>query len=375
MRIYLDNAASTPMSEAVLQVMQQHLKDSYGNPSSIHSEGRKARTVIEHARKTIAGHLNASIGEIFFTSGGTESNNMAIKCAVRDLGVKTIISSPLEHHCVLHSLTSVSDKQHDVKIIHVKVDQKGRFDLDHLATLIKENPTNSMVSLMHANNEIGTVTDLKAISTMCKEYGVLFHSDTVQTVGKIKIDVEETTIGFLAGSGHKFHGPNGVGFIYINSENIIGSYIDGGSQERNMRAGTENIAGIAALAEAFDLAHKELESRQEHIEGLRSYLVTQLQTHFKDIEFNGDWDGRYLYTVLSVSFPASTKTDLLVFSLDIAGISCSGGSACSSGVEKGSHVMGTLFPDQDRKTIRFSFSHYNTKEEIDILIGKLKEIL
>jgi len=197
----------------------------------------------------------------------------------------------------------------------------------------------------------------------------------VQTVGKIKIDVDHTPISFLSGSGHKFHGPNGVGFIYINSENIIGPYLDGGSQERNLRAGTENIAGIAALAKAFDLANTELAARKMHIEGLRSYLIEQLQANFDDVEFNGDWDGNYLYTVVSVSFPSNSKTDLLVFSLDIAGISSSGGSACSSGVEKGSHVMGTLFPDQDRKTIRFSFSHYNTIKEIDFLIGKLKEIL
>ncbi len=374
MRIYFDNAASTPMSDAVLSVMHQHLKASFGNPSSIHADGRKARTVIEQARKTIAGYLNASIGEIFFTSGGSESNNMAIKCAVRDLGIKTIISSPLEHHCVLHSIANVS-KFSEVNVIHTRVDKKGRIDIAHLAELIKENNTGSMVSLMHANNEIGTLANLKEIADLCKEHGVLFHSDTVQTVGKLSIDVAETPISFLTGSGHKFHGPNGVGFIYINSDNIIGPYIDGGAQERNMRAGTENIAGISALAKAFELANVELEPRKQHIEVLRAYLIEQLQANFKDIQFNGDWEGSFLYTILSVSFPATSKTDLLVFSLDIAGISCSGGSACSSGVEKGSHVMGTLFPDQDRKTIRFSFSHYNTKQEIDILIGKLKEIL
>jgi len=374
MRIYFDNAASTQMSEAVLSVMHQHLKESFGNPSSIHADGRKARTIIEQARKTIAGHLNASIGEIFFTSGGSESNNMALKCAVRDLGVKTIISSPLEHHCVLHSIDKIASHP-EIKLLHVNVDQKGRIDHAHLTKLITEHPTNCLVSLMHANNEIGTITDLHAVAELCRAHGVLFHSDTVQTVGKLKIDVAETPINFLSGSGHKFHGPNGVGFIYINSDNVIGPYIDGGSQERNMRAGTENIAGIAALAKAFDLAHQELDTRKEHIEQLRTYLIDQLKTNFSDIQFNGDWDGNYLYTILSVSFPANTKTDLLVFSLDIAGISCSGGSACSSGVETGSHVMGTLFPDQDRKTIRFSFSHYNSKQEIDVLIGKLKEIL
>lgn len=374
MRIYFDNAASTPISEEVLATITEHLKESFGNPSSIHADGRKGRTIIEEARKIIANHLNASLGEIFFTSGGSESNNMAVKCAVRDLGIKTIISSPIEHHCVLHALESLEEFQ-DVKILHIQLDQKGRVDLENLKELVSQNSENSMVSLMHANNEIGSMVNLQAVADICKEHGVLLHSDTVQTVGRFPIDVQETTIGFLSGSAHKFHGPKGVGFIYINSENIIGPYINGGSQERNMRAGTENTAFIAGMAKAFDLANLEMESRTKKIKELRQYLIDQLQSNFDDLQFNGDWDGQCLYTVISVSFPATAKTDLMVFSLDIAGISASGGSACSSGVETGSHVMSTLIPDDLRKTVRFSFSHYNSKEEIDILIEKLREII
>ncbi len=374
MRVYFDNAATTPISDAVIEVMTNCLKHHYGNPSSIHADGRKVRTEIEKARKTIANHLNASIGEIFFTSGGTESNNMALKCAVRDLGVERIITSPVEHHCILHTVENIEHHQ-QIQLDFVEIDERGRVNYEDLEKLLQSSDKKTIVSLMHANNEIGTVSDMTRISTLCKTYNALYHSDTIQTMGHFPIDVNAVDIDFLSGSAHKFHGPKGVGFIYINGDRQLKPMIDGGAQERNMRAGTENVYGIVGLAKAFDLACVEMEERHHHIESVRAYLMEQLQMNFDDIQFNGDFDGNYLYTVLSVSFPPSPKNEVLMFSIDIHGISASGGSACSSGVESRSHVLNAINSPLDRKTIRFSFSHYNTKEEVDYLIEKLKTIL
>lgn len=373
-RIFFDNASTTPISEVVIQTMANLMRENYGNPSSIHAEGRRARATVEQARKKVAQLLNASIGEIFFTSGGTESNNMALKCAVRDLGVQRIISSKIEHHCVLHSLSSLK-KTGQVQVELVNINDKGSIDYEHLEQLVKQGTAKTLVSLMHSNNEIGTMIDLERVAAICEEHGALFHTDTVQTMGYFPIDLSKTRINFLAAAAHKFHGPKGVGFIYINGDNVINPYMDGGSQERNMRAGTENIYGIAGLAKALELAYHNLEERREHVVGLRQYMVEQLQNNFEDIQFNGDWQGLYHYKVLSVSFPPSPKADLLLLNLDIAGISVSGGSACSSGADAGSHVLGAINNDPDRKMIRFSFSHYNTKDEIDVVIGKLKKIL
>lgn len=373
MRVYLDNAATTPISEEVLEVMNTCLREHYGNPSSIHAEGRKVRAAIEEARKKVANYMGASIGEIFFTSGGTESNNMALRCCVRDLEVKRIITSPIEHHCILHTLESLESQ--GVEIQMIGVDSKGRIDYDELEQLLQDSETKTMVSLMYANNEIGTLQDLDKIATICENYGAYFHSDTVQTIGHFPIDVSKTKIHFLSGSAHKFHGPKGVGFIYINNDSLIKPMIQGGGQERNMRAGTENVYGIVAMAKALELACDNMESIRQHIEGLRSDLMNQLKENFEDIQFNGDYDGDYLYTVLSVSFPPSPTSDLLLLNLDISGISASGGSACSSGAEAGSHVMQALKADPKRKSIRFSFSHYNTKEEVDYLISKLKSMV
>jgi len=374
MRVYLDHAATTPLSEEVLETMLPYFREHHGNPSSIHADGRKARTAIEDARKIVADCLDASLGEIFFTSGGTESNNMALFGAMRDLGVQRVISSQLEHHCVLHTLEEL-DKQGNIQLDFVKTDGRGRVDVAHLEKLLKDKTKKTLVSLMYANNEIGTLLEVEKVSALCKVNDALFHSDTVQAVGQFPINVQETYFSFLTGSAHKFHGPKGVGFIYINGDNIIKPYIFGGSQERNMRAGTENIAGITGLATAFQLAHTHMNERKAHIEEIRSYFIDQLQSNFSDIQFNGDYDRKYLHKVLSVSFPPTPKTDLIVFSLDIAGISASGGSACSSGVESASHVLAALQPDDERKTVRFSFSHYNTKAEIDFTIEKLKTIV
>ena len=374
MRIYLDNAATTPLREEVIEEMNRAMRELYGNPSSIHAEGRKVRAAIEDARKKVARAIGASIGEVFFTSGGTESNNMAIKCSVRDLGVNRIISSPTEHHNVLQPLEVV--QKQGVKVEMVEVDQWGRINYNHLEQLLKDSGEyKTMVSLMHANNEIGTLSDMERISQLCETYGALYHSDTVQTIAHFPIDVSKTRIHFLAGGAHKFHGPKGVGFIYINNETLVKPYIDGGSQERNMRGGTENVYGILGMAKALELGIRDMDHHRQHIEGLRHYLMEELQRRYVDIQFNGDYAGKYLYTVLNVSFPPSKNSDMLLLHLDIAGISASGGSACSSGVDAGSHVLKALGANPKRKAIRFSFSFMNTQSDIDFLLEKLDSLL
>jgi cysteine desulfurase len=372
MRVFFDNAATTSLDEEVIEVMINAMHNNNGNPSSIHAEGRQARAAVEQARKKVANLLNASIGEIFFTSGGTESSNMVLKRAVRDLGVRRIISSRTEHHCVLHSLDALENEA--VEIVYVNQDTAGHIQLDHLEELLKNSSSKTLVSLMHANNEVGTLLDLDAVSTLCQTYEALFHSDTVQTMGFYPIDVVKTKINFLTGSAHKFHGPKGIGFVYINKGSQIHPLIDGGAQERNMRGGTENLYGIIGLAKAMELAYEHMEERRAQITKVRDYFVAQLNVQFDDIEFNGDPFGQGHFKVLSVGFPGSDKADLMLLNLDIAGISVSGGSACSSGADAGSHVLEALKRDSDRKTIRFSFSHTNTIEEIDFTINKLKEI-
>lgn len=374
-RVYFDNAATTPISPEVVDAMLPVLQGQFGNPSSIHAEGRSVRALIENARKTVARCIGASTAEIFFTSGGTESNNMAIKCAVRDLGVQRIISSPTEHHCGLHTIETV-ESQSGVEVVWLPVDKLGRIDTAALEQALSDDGgKKTLVSLMHANNEIGTMIDLEGVANLCRQYGALFHSDTVQSVGHFPIDVGQMPIHFLSGAAHKFHGPKGVGFIYINGECAIHPFIDGGGQERNMRGGTENVYGIVGLAKAFELASAEMDERAAHIRGIRQYMIERLRESFDDIQFNGDLFGHSLYTVLSVSFPPSPKNELLLLSLDIAGVSASGGSACSSGAEKGSHVLGAIGADPARKSIRFSFSHYNTRAEVDFVVEKLKNII
>ncbi len=373
-RIYFDNAATTPLHPLVIEEMVTMLREKYGNPSSIHEEGRIVRAAIEDARKRIARHLNASIGEIFFTSGGTESSNMALKCSVRDLGVKRVISSATEHHCVLHPLHELEKK--GLEVIMLGVDQLGRINPDELRMVLENYPgKTTVVSLMHGNNEIGTMIDLDEISNICAENGVLFHSDTVQTVGHFPIDVSKTRISFLTGGAHKFHGPKGVGFIYINSDNMVRPFLDGGSQERNMRGGTENVYGIVGMAGALDLAYENLEEDIRHIRELRTAFLDKLQSNFEDVRVNGDIMGKSLYTVLSVSFPKTATSDMLLMAMDIHGISASGGSACSSGAEQQSHVLQAVGADPERKTVRFSFSKFNTMDEVHRAIAILKEIL
>jgi cysteine desulfurase len=376
MRIYFDNAATTPMLPAVMDEMCNLMREQYGNPSSIHAEGRAMRAVIEEARKKVAKLIGAGIGEIFFTSGGTESSNMALKCAVRDLGVQRIISQTLEHHCVLHTLETLEHQ--GVKLEMLRVDEHGCIDYEQLEELLQNGiGTRTLVSLMHGNNEIGTMTDMERIGRLCEQYDALYHSDTVQTMGHFPIDVSKTHIHFLTGGAHKFHGPKGAGFIYINHKATLKPYIDGGGQERNMRGGTENVYGIVGLAKALELACERMEEHRSHIEQLRSYMMQRLTETFDDIRFNGPiGENDYLYTVLSVSFPPTAKSELLLLHLDIAGVSASGGSACSSGAESaGSHVLTAIGAEPNRKTIRFSFSHLNTLEEVDAVVEKLKGIV
>ncbi|MEM9548251.1 MAG: cysteine desulfurase family protein [Bacteroidota bacterium] len=370
-RIYFDNASTTPLEPRVYDLMTKVMKEQYGNPSSIHFHGRHARSLVEDARKKIANILKASIGEIFFCSTATEANNMILKNSVEFLGVQRIITSPTEHHCVLHSLDFLKEKR-GVEIVFLTVDEWGNPDLNQLDSILSDDSKKTLVTLMHSNNEIGTKLEFERASEICARHGVLFHCDAVQSMGKYDINVSENKVSFLSGASHKFHGPKGSGFFYMNGENIIPPFIHGGAQERNMRAGTENLHGIIGMAEALRIAHEEREEIIEHISSVRNHFKKRLVDEFDDIRFNGNQDTYYLHHVLSVSFPDSPKAEMLMFNLDIAGISASSGSACSSGIESDSHVLVAIKHPKDRKTVRFSFSKFNTIKEVDQVIDKLK---
>ena len=374
MRVYFDNAATTPLDPEVFDAMKPFLLEKFGNPSSIHSHGREVRSAIEKARKTVAELLNASPGEIFFTSGGSEADNMAIRSGVRTFGLKHAITDPLEHHAVLHSMSCIN-KELGTEIQYLNVDNRGNIDLNHLEDLLKNN-SQTLVSVMHANNEIGNKNPIEKIAEICKQYDALFHCDTVQTMGHFPHDVKEIGLDFLVGSAHKLHGPKGVGFIYVNGDRKIDPLMHGGSQERGMRGGTENVSGIIGMAKALEIAYREMSEHHQHITEIKSYMIEKLKANVDGIEFNGnsaDLDNS-LYTVLSVSFPASELSEMLLFNLDIAGISASGGSACTSGANAGSHVLGGINSDPNRPTVRFSFSKYSTKEEVDYVVEKVAEM-
>lgn len=371
-RIYFDNASTTQLDPRVQKKMIDVMKNHYGNPSSIHYHGRHARSIIEDARKRIANVVKASIGEIFFTSSATEANNMILKNCVEYLGVTQIISAPTEHHCILHTMDYLRDEK-GIEIILLDVDQNGNIYLDQLREIASNTTQKTLVSLMLGNNEIGTMIDLKRISELCKTYPkVLLHTDSVQAIGKYDIDVNKTPVAFLTGTAHKFHGPKGAGFFYMNDENIIPPFIHGGAQERNMRAGTENVIGIAGMAEALEIAIEEQALIIEHITEIRNRFISRLLTEFEDIEINGNTEDLYMHHILSISFPATPKADMLMFNLDISGISASSGSACSSGIENDSHVLIAIGHKAERKTVRFSFSKFNTVQEADAVIEKLK---
>ena len=373
MRVYFDNAATTPIDKEVLKAMYEVMDKQYGNPSSIHAHGREARTVIEKARKTIAGLLHASPAEFFFTSGGTEADNMAIRSGIVDHGIKHAITTSIEHHAVLHTLQSL-EKSGIIRLSYVNIDRKGNVNLGHLEELLKSDER-SFVSLMHANNELGTISDIEAIGDLCEQYNAIYHCDTVQTFGHYPHDLSKLKVHFMVCAAHKFHGPKGVGFLYINHKIKINPIIFGGSQERNMRGGTENVYGIVGLAKSLEIAYLEMNKHQEYIQSLKSYMIAQLQQNIPGIEFNGETDPeKSLYTVLNVSFPEMEMAEMLLFSLDIAGISASGGSACSSGTNIGSHVLNGIRANPDRPAVRFSFSKFNTKEEIDYVVDKVREI-
>ncbi len=374
-KVYFDNAATTPLDEAVFEEMKPYMLEYYGNPSSIHWHGRQVRSAIEKSRKKVADLLNTSPSEIFFTSGGTEADNTAIRCTIEDYGVKNIITTPLEHHAVLHTVEMLA-KKGNVNLHLLDVDEKGQISLDQIEQLLKKDP-NTLITLMHANNEIGTMNDIHAIGEMSKAYGSVFHTDTVQSMAHFRHDLQQLKANFVVGSAHKFHGPKGVGFLYVNHEKRIQPFIHGGAQERNMRGGTENVYGIIGLAKALELAYAHMDDHKKQIESVKSYMIEQLKLHIEGVSFNGTSDDleNSLYTVLSVSLPPSEDNDMLLFNLDINGISASGGSACSSGSNIGSHVLTAIGSDPQRGAIRFSFSRFNTKADVDYVIGKLNEIL
>jgi cysteine desulfurase len=374
-KVYFDNAATTAMDDRVIDSMLPYMRSYFGNPSSVHSHGREVRSAIEKSRKKVAELLNASPSEIFFTSGGTEADNTALVCGIESHGITHAITSPVEHHAVLHTL-EVLEKKGTVKLSLLDVNKKGEIDLNQLENLLKSNPK-SLVSLMHANNEIGNLNDLDRIGTLAKEHSAFFHSDTVQTVGHFVHDLKNLPVDAIVAGGHKFHGPKGSGFLYVRKDKKIHPFIHGGAQERNMRGGTENVIGIIGIAKALELAYEDMAGHRAHIERVKKYFIEKLTSEIPGVEFNGlseDFE-KSLYTVLNVSLPPSdSNRGMLLFNLDLEGISASGGSACSSGASVGSHVLRALDHNPERDSVRFSFSRFNTLEEVDYTVGKLKEL-
>jgi cysteine desulfurase len=374
MKIYLDNAATTPLDPEVFEAMKPFMLEDYGNPSSTHAHGRKVRAAIESSRKKIAELLNCTPGEIIFTSGGTEADNTLIISGINTYGIKHAISSPIEHHAVTHTLETM-EKQGVIQLHHVSLSEKGHVDLNHLEELLKQYP-NSLISLMHANNEIGNLLDIKKVGELADQHNAFFHSDTVQTMGHYRHDMKDLHVCGMTAGAHKFHGPKGTGFMYIRKGRKIDQFIHGGAQERNMRGGTENTYGIIGLAKALEIAYHEMDEHKNYIMGLKSRMIEKLKQEIPGIDFHGDSANldKSLYTVLNVSLPESEENEMLLFNLDLQGISASGGSACSSGASTGSHVLGALYPGSKRGAVRFSFSKYNKPEEIDFTVSKLAEL-
>lgn len=373
-RIYFDNAATTSLDPEVLSAMMPFLTEKFGNPSSIYSYGRENRLAVETARKTIASILNAHPSEIFFTSGGTESNNTSICGAVRDLGCTRIISSKIEHHAVSHTIEHYH-KSGLARAEYVPLLPDGHLDMLALENMLSSSTETTLVSLMHANNEIGVMLDMEKVGELCKKYNAYFHSDTVQTVGHYPIDLKKIHVHFVTAAAHKFHGPKGIGMLYINRDVQIKPFLFGGGQERNMRAGTENIYGIVGLSKALELAAQRYEKDGKDIIALKEYMRNKLSQEIGGVTFNGDSGDNGLYTVLSVNFPSSEKTDMMLFNLDINNICASSGSACSSGADAGSHVLNEIPSAKGMQTIRFSFCRHNNREEVDQVLQVLKQIL
>jgi cysteine desulfurase len=375
MKVYFDNAATTAMDDRVIEAMLPFMKSHFGNPSSVHSHGREVRSAIEKSRKKVAELLNASPSEIFFTSGGTEADNTALVCGIESHGISHAITSPVEHHAVLHTL-EVLAKKGTIKLSILDVNSKGEIDLNQLENLLRVN-SKSMVSLMHANNEIGNLNDLDRIGRMAREYAAFFHSDTVQTVGHFVHDLKSLPVDSIVAGGHKFHGPKGSGFLFVRKDKKIHPFIHGGAQERNMRGGTENVIGIIGIAKALELAYEDMAGHRLYIEKLKKHFIDRLASDIQGVAFNGLSEdlGKSLYTVLNVSLPPSdSNRGMLLFNLDLEGISASGGSACSSGATVGSHVLRAMGHSPERDSVRFSFSRFNTLDEVDYAVEKLKEL-
>lgn len=374
MQVYLDNAATTAIDPEVFEAMKPYMLNHYGNPSSIHNHGRQARSAIEQARKKVADLLNTSPAEIFFTSGGTEADNTAITCTLLSGNFQQVITSKIEHHAVLHTLQHL-ERNGNIIINYVNLDPNGSINFDHLQELLTINGP-ALVSLMHANNEIGNLTDIKRVGEICHEHQSIFHSDTVQAIAHYAHDLQEIDVHCMVGSAHKFHGPKGAGFLYIKAEHKICPFIHGGAQERNMRGGTENVIGIVGLAKAMEIACQNMEAHHQHIQGLKTLMIEKLKSKIPGVQFNGlsDCVDSSLYTILNVSLPPADDNEMLLFNLDINGISASGGSACSSGSNVGSHVLTELGADPDRGSVRFSFSKFNTEVEVDYTVQKVAEL-
>ncbi|PBI85715.1 Cysteine desulfurase [Flavobacterium sp. ACN2] len=372
-KVYLDNASTTAMRPEVIQEMTKIMLEDYGNPSSTHSFGRNGKTILELSRKSIAKHLNCTAQEIIFTSGGTEADNWILRSAVEDLKVERIITSKIEHHAVLHTVWALQE-EYNIQVNYVRVNADGSLDLTHLSNLLAEEKK-TLVSLMHVNNETGTILDLDRVSLICKQYSALFHSDTVQSVGKTEIDLQKTPIDFILASAHKFHGPKGIGFAFIRKNSGLQPLLFGGEQEKGLRAGTEAVHQIAGMAKALSISYEKLEEERLYILGLKNYLIEQLEIHFPNFRINGKKED--FYNIINIILPfSSDKTPMLLFSLDMKGIAVSRGSACQSGSIKPSHVLNEMLSETDLKlpNLRISFSHYNTKEDIDWLIESLKTV-
>jgi len=373
-KVYLDNAATTPLDPRVIEAMTEVMTGCYGNPSATHSLGRKARGYVETARRTIATNIGANPKEIVFTSGGTEADNMAIRCAVRDLGITTIITDRAEHKAVLQTSEELEHMKL-VRVVYVDLDGEGRVNYDHLEKLATRNK-GALISIMHANNEIGTTVDLKRVSSIARANACYFHSDTVQTIGHLPINVQDIDIDFITCSAHKLHGPKGTGFLYVSNALPIKAMITGGGQERSQRAGTENVMGIVGLSKALEIAIENFDEECDRISNLKQYMKNRLIEAIPDIEFNGDTSREgSLCTVLSASLPPTDFNSLILFKMDIEGICCSGGSACNSGANTGSHVLNAIGANNDRQAVRFSFGRFTTEDDVEMAIGAMRRVL
>jgi cysteine desulfurase len=372
-KVYLDNASTTAIRPEVVQEMTKIMIDDFGNPSSTHSFGRNAKTIIELSRKNIAKHLNCSAQEIIFTSGGTEANNWILRSAVEDLKVQRIITTKIEHHAVLYTVLALQS-DYNIQVDYVRINPDGSIDLTHLSNLLSDE-IKTIVSLMHVNNETGSILDIDRVSVICKQYNALFHSDTVQSIGKTKIDLQKCAVDFIVASAHKFHGPKGIGFAFVRKNSGLQPLLFGGEQEKGLRAGTEAVHQIAGMAKALTVSYENLETEREYILGVKMYLINQLEIHFPNFRIVGKKED--FYNIINIVLPFSEdKTSMLLFSLDMKGIAVSRGSACQSGSIKPSHVLKEILSETDLKlpNLRISFSHYNTKEDIDLLIESLKTI-